>query len=69
MIKKGKILKDLHKVFIMYQLFKAIKYIHSGNVIHRDLKVRPSTQNNPFTIDVGMTAIVTYLRSSHQTFY
>ncbi|KAK9309626.1 hypothetical protein QLX08_000838 [Tetragonisca angustula] len=37
-IKKGKILKDLHKVFIMYQLFKAIKYIHSGNVIHRDLK-------------------------------
>ncbi|XP_025268161.1 mitogen-activated protein kinase 13 isoform X2 [Camponotus floridanus] len=22
----------------MYQLFKAIKYIHSGNVIHRDLK-------------------------------
>lgn len=38
-IKRGNILKDIHKVFIMYQLFKAIKYIHSGNVIHRDLKV------------------------------
>ncbi|XP_020281716.1 putative serine/threonine-protein kinase C05D10.2 [Pseudomyrmex gracilis] len=37
-IKRGNILKDIHKVFIMYQLFKAIKYIHSGNVIHRDLK-------------------------------
>ncbi|XP_044002190.1 extracellular signal-regulated kinase 2-like isoform X2 [Aphidius gifuensis] len=37
-IKKRNILKDIHKVFIMYQLFKAIKYIHSGNVIHRDLK-------------------------------
>ncbi|XP_034949386.1 extracellular signal-regulated kinase 2 isoform X2 [Chelonus insularis] len=37
-IKKGNILKDIHKVYIMYQLFKAIKYIHSGNVIHRDLK-------------------------------
>ncbi|XP_046612006.1 mitogen-activated protein kinase 15-like isoform X1 [Neodiprion virginianus] len=37
-IKRGNILQDIHKVFIMYQLFKAIKYIHSGNVIHRDLK-------------------------------
>ncbi|XP_053980414.1 mitogen-activated protein kinase 15-like isoform X2 [Hylaeus volcanicus] len=37
-IKKGNILQDIHKVYIMYQLFKAIKYIHSGNVIHRDLK-------------------------------
>ncbi|XP_063905011.1 mitogen-activated protein kinase 15 [Zophobas morio] len=36
-IKKG-ILKDIHKKYIMYQLFKAVKYIHSGNVIHRDLK-------------------------------
>lgn len=39
LIKKGNILKDIHKVYIMYQLFKAIKYIHLGNVIHRDLKV------------------------------
>ncbi|XP_057312245.1 extracellular signal-regulated kinase 2-like isoform X1 [Hydractinia symbiolongicarpus] len=37
-IKKGSILKDVHKRYVMYQLFKAIKYIHSGNVIHRDLK-------------------------------
>ena len=45
-IKKGNILKDIHKVFIMYQLFKAIKYIHSGNVIHRDLKVSRSTRDS-----------------------
>ncbi|XP_073834174.1 extracellularly regulated kinase 7 [Musca autumnalis] len=37
-IKKGTILKDIHKRYIMYQLINAIKYIHSGNVIHRDLK-------------------------------
>ena len=39
-IKKGNILKDVHKRYIIYQLLKAMKYIHSGNVIHRDLKVR-----------------------------
>jgi hypothetical protein len=38
-IKRGTVLKDVHKRFIMYQLFKATKYIHSGNVIHRDQKV------------------------------
>ncbi|XP_030378902.1 extracellular signal-regulated kinase 7 [Scaptodrosophila lebanonensis] len=37
-IKKGDILKDIHKRFVMYQLINAIKYMHSGNVIHRDLK-------------------------------
>ncbi|XP_029299783.1 mitogen-activated protein kinase 15 isoform X2 [Cottoperca gobio] len=37
-IKKGTLLKDIHKRYVMYQLFKAIKYLHSGNVIHRDHK-------------------------------
>ncbi|XP_065364641.1 extracellular signal-regulated kinase 7 [Calliphora vicina] len=37
-IKRGTILKDIHKRYVMYQLINAINYIHSGNVIHRDLK-------------------------------
>ncbi|KAK3089406.1 hypothetical protein FSP39_003376 [Pinctada imbricata] len=37
-IKRGSILKDVHKRYIMYQMFKATKYLHSGNVIHRDQK-------------------------------
>ncbi|KAM9385332.1 mitogen-activated protein kinase 15 [Pholidichthys leucotaenia] len=37
-IKKGTLLKDIHKRYVMYQLFKAIRYLHSGNVIHRDQK-------------------------------
>ncbi|KAK2145223.1 hypothetical protein LSH36_694g01022 [Paralvinella palmiformis] len=37
-IKRGNILKDVHKRYIMYQLLKATKYMHSGNVIHRDQK-------------------------------
>uniref|UniRef100_A0A0N4Z9F1 Mitogen-activated protein kinase n=1 Tax=Parastrongyloides trichosuri TaxID=131310 RepID=A0A0N4Z9F1_PARTI len=37
-IKKGTILKDIHKQYIMCQLFRAIRFLHSGNVLHRDLK-------------------------------
>ncbi|XP_034017224.1 mitogen-activated protein kinase 15 [Thalassophryne amazonica] len=37
-IKKGNLLKDVHKRYVMYQLFRAVKYLHSGNVIHRDQK-------------------------------
>ncbi|VDN54164.1 unnamed protein product [Dracunculus medinensis] len=34
-IKKLTILKDIHKQYIMCQLFRAIRYLHSGNVLHR----------------------------------
>ncbi|XP_032437734.1 mitogen-activated protein kinase 15 isoform X1 [Xiphophorus hellerii] len=37
-IRKGSLLKDIHKRYVMYQLFRANKYLHSGNVIHRDEK-------------------------------
>ncbi|CAB3979971.1 extracellular signal-regulated kinase 2-like isoform X2 [Paramuricea clavata] len=37
-IRKGNILKDIHKRYVMYQLCKATHYLHSGNVIHRDQK-------------------------------
>nr|DBA23866.1 TPA: hypothetical protein GDO54_011583 [Pyxicephalus adspersus] len=37
-IKKGNLLKDIHMRFILYQLLKATKFLHSGNVIHRDQK-------------------------------
>ncbi|XP_063806477.1 mitogen-activated protein kinase 15, partial [Pseudophryne corroboree] len=37
-IKKGNLLKDIHMRYIIYQLLKATKFLHSGNVIHRDQK-------------------------------
>ncbi|XP_054841268.1 mitogen-activated protein kinase 15 isoform X2 [Eublepharis macularius] len=37
-IKKGNLLKDIHKRYVLYQLLKATRFIHSGNVIHRDQK-------------------------------
>jgi len=33
-----KILRDKHKQYIAYQLFKVLKYIHSADLIHRNLR-------------------------------
>ena len=35
---RANILEPIHKQFIMYQLLKALKFIHSAGIIHRDLK-------------------------------
>lgn len=35
---RAKILKPVQKQFINYQLFKALKYMHSALLVHRDLK-------------------------------
>ncbi|XP_037659436.1 mitogen-activated protein kinase 15 isoform X3 [Choloepus didactylus] len=37
-IHKGGLLKDIHKRYIFYQLLQATRFIHSGNVVHRDQK-------------------------------
>jgi mitogen-activated protein kinase 15 len=36
---RANILEDVHKRYIIYQLLKAIKYMHTGQVLHRDMKV------------------------------
>ena len=35
---RANILEPIHKQFIIYQLLKALKFIHRAAIIHRDLK-------------------------------
>ena len=35
---RANILEEIHKQYIMYQGFNALKYMHSANIVHRDMK-------------------------------
>ena len=35
---RANILEDIHKQYILYQMLKALKYMHTAEVLHRDLK-------------------------------
>jgi len=35
---RANILEDIHKQYIMYQSFKALMYMHSADLVHRDMK-------------------------------
>lgn len=68
-IKKGNILKDIHKRYIMYQLLKATMYLHSGNVIHRDHKPSNILLDSDCFVkicDFGLARSLTQLRYEEQ---
>jgi serine/threonine protein kinase len=37
------ILEEVHKRYVLYQILRAIKYMHSGELLHRDMKVRTAS--------------------------
>lgn len=38
LIREGNILQEKHRRYILYQICKAIYYLHNSDIIHRDLK-------------------------------
>lgn len=36
---RANILEEIHKQYIMYQTFRSLKYMHSAQLLHRDIKV------------------------------
>lgn len=37
---RANILEDIHKQYVIYQVVKSLKYMHTADLVHRDLKVR-----------------------------
>ena len=59
---RANILEPIHKQFIMYQLLKALKFIHSAGIIHRDLKPSNILINSDSYIkvcDFGLARFIT----------
>lgn len=61
------ILKDVHIRFIIYQLAKALKYLHTGSIIHRDLKPSNILVNSNCTIKLCDFGLVRSLINSKDT--
>ena len=36
---RANILEEVHKQYIMYQIFRSLKFMHSAQLLHRDIKV------------------------------
>ncbi|XP_062835886.1 mitogen-activated protein kinase 15 isoform X3 [Anolis carolinensis] len=65
-IKKGNLLKDIHKCYILYQLLKATKFIHSGDVIHRDQKPSNVLLDADCFVKLCDFGLARSLRQAHQ---
>uniref|UniRef100_A0A8C9G7V6 Mitogen-activated protein kinase n=1 Tax=Piliocolobus tephrosceles TaxID=591936 RepID=A0A8C9G7V6_9PRIM len=50
---QANILEEIHKKYIIYQLLRALKYIHSGLLLHRDIKPSNILLNSECHIKLG----------------
>ena len=69
---RAKILEEIHKKFIIYQTLKAIKFIHSADIIHRYLKPFNIFINSDCHIklgDFGLARTLNLRKSEINTYY
>lgn len=62
---KNDILFDVHKQFIIYQIVKALKYLHSAHLLHRDLKPSNVLLNSDCHVKLCDFGLARLLRSSN----
>jgi len=65
---RASILEDIHKQYTMYQLLKALKYMHTANVLHRDMKPSNLLLNSECLVkvaDFGLARSITSLENAN----
>jgi len=65
---RANILEEVHKQYITYQLLKALKYMHSAGMLHRDMKPSNMLLNSDCLVkvcDFGLARSIQSLSSSH----
>lgn len=67
---RADILEDVHRRYIMYQVFRALKYVHSARLLHRDLKPSNVLLNSECAVklaDFGLARSLGSLRDDDGT--
>eukprot|EP00741_Cyanophora_paradoxa_P007993 tig00001234_g7732.t1 len=63
---RANILEEIHKQYIMYQMLKSLKYMHSADLIHRDMKPSNILLNSDCLVkvaDFGLARSISTLNS------
>ena len=64
---RANILEEVHKQYIMYQLLKALKYMHTAGMLHRDMKPSNMLLNSDCLVkvcDFGLARSIASMNSS-----
>jgi len=64
---RANILEEIHKQYIMYQSFKALLYMHSADLVHRDMKPSNLLLNSECLMKVADFGLARSLISSGTT--
>ena len=59
---RGNVLQDIHKQYVTWQMLKALKYMHSAELLHRDMKPSNLLLNSDCVVKVADFGLARSLR-------